>query len=98
MTDRKAFEAWFEGYCLPGESDWFKRDPTDPEDYDFTPTQHAWDGWQAAIKQEREACAKVCEDRAGSASMFGSLADAQSQNYAVRACAKAIRARSPRIE
>jgi hypothetical protein len=24
----------------------------------------AWEGWQAAVKAEREACAKVCEKRA----------------------------------
>ena len=26
-----------------------------------TPVYWAWEGWQAALKVEREACAKVCE-------------------------------------
>ena len=29
-----------------------------------TPAYWAWEGWCAAVKAEREACAKVCDDRA----------------------------------
>ncbi len=28
---------------------------------DGTPAYWAWEGWCAAVKAEREACAKVCE-------------------------------------
>jgi len=42
----------------------------------------AWEGWQAAVKAEREACAKVCE----------SLNEDFDHLY-VESCAEAIRAR-----
>ena len=29
---------------------------------DGTPAFWAWEGWCAAVKAEREACAKVCDD------------------------------------
>jgi hypothetical protein len=44
-----------------------------------TPACWAWEGWQAAIKAEREACAKLIEDY----ERFGDTRD----------CAEAIRAR-----
>jgi hypothetical protein len=50
MTDsaeRAAFEAWYEAYCMPGEADWFRRDPEDPDEYDMTNTSSAWAAWQA---------------------------------------------------
>ena len=28
---------------------------------DGTPSYWAWEGWNAGVKTEREACAKVCE-------------------------------------
>lgn len=28
-----------------------------------SPAYWAWEGWQAAVKAEREACAKVCDAR-----------------------------------
>ena len=31
---------------------------------DGTPAYWAWEGWCAAVKVEREACAKVCDARA----------------------------------
>jgi hypothetical protein len=44
-SERKEFERWFEGHCLPCESNWFERDADG--DYTFNPTAHAWEGWQA---------------------------------------------------
>jgi hypothetical protein len=57
-----------------------------------TPVFWAWEGWQAAVKAEREECAKVCEERKlprlPDSSEFDHL-----YNQAVSHCAKAIRAR-----
>lgn len=39
-----------------------------------------------------EECAKVCEERAGSVSMFATSREASTNNHAVRGCAAAIRA------
>ena len=46
-----------------------------------------------AVAAEREACAKACEDRAGTVSMFANSKDARENNRAVRGCAAAIRSR-----
>ena len=46
-----------------------------------------------AAAREREACAKVCEERAGTMSMFASVRDARVHNDAVKGDAAAIRAR-----
>lgn len=45
------------------------------------------------VAAEREACAKACEDRAGTVSMFANSKDARENNRAVRGCAAAIRSR-----
>jgi len=50
---------------------------------DGTPAFWAWEGWCAALKSEREACAKVCEAQEDE----GGEWDIQQQ------CANAIRAR-----
>jgi hypothetical protein len=50
-----------------------------------TPAYWAWEGWCAAVKAEREACAKVCEGYTDN-----SDADHESHGYA---CAAAIRGR-----
>lgn len=42
---------------------------------------------------EREACAKACEDRRGTVSMFGTSKECAAYNIAVHDCAAAIRAR-----
>jgi hypothetical protein len=47
---------------------------------DGTPAYWAWEGWCAAVKVEREACAKVCD------------AEATVEGIAQK-CAAAIRAR-----
>ena len=63
---------------------------------DGTPAFWAWEGWCAAVKAEREACAKVCE---AEAEMFKSCAyGANDGRYdwkedGARDCASAIRAR-----
>ena len=63
MTDpRVAFEEWYAADAMPAEADWFKRDPDDRDEYDSGTTHCAWRAWQAAIKHEREECAKVCTD------------------------------------
>ena len=43
--------------------------------------------------KEREACAQVCEDRAGTVSMFGTAKECAAHNGAIDECAAAIRAR-----
>ena len=43
--------------------------------------------------EENEACAKTCEDRAGTMSMFATTRDAKTHNAAVKGDAAAIRAR-----
>jgi len=48
----------------------------------------------ARVKMERSECAKVCEDMAGTMSMFANVKDAKMHNNAVAGCAAAIRARS----
>lgn len=47
QQERSAFERWYEGHCLPGEADWFRRDADDPSEYDHGHTSEAWAGWQA---------------------------------------------------
>lgn len=64
MTMRKSFEDWYEASRMPCESDWFKRDPDEPDEYFHTSTISAWDGWKAAVKHERAACAITCRAQA----------------------------------
>lgn len=40
---------------------------------------------------EREECAKICESRFGTMSMYGSIKDVNLHNSAVNGCAAAIR-------
>ena len=49
--------------------------------------------WRKRAEEENEACAKVCEDRAGTMSMFATTRDAKTHNAAVKGDAAAIRAR-----
>lgn len=49
---------------------------------------------EAAKAEEREACAKVCEDRVGTVSMFVNSRDTRIHNTAVIGDAAAIRARN----
>ena len=44
---------------------WWDEDDLTTEGNNFvdgTPAYWAWEGWCAAVKAEREACAKVCEE------------------------------------
>lgn len=74
MTD--PFEIWLRTVCF--------QKPTDPA-YDL-----ARDAWKAAIKHEREACAKVCTD------IWHDLAEEDAgieASVAVGDCAHLIRSR-----
>ena len=54
----------------------------------------AYERFAASVAaDEREACAKVCEQRAGTVSMFATSRDTKIHNQAVTGDAAAIRAR-----
>lgn len=56
MTDREAFDEWFiESFDIPPKTN----AAGEPCGNYSGP---AWRLWQAAIKHEREACAKACEE------------------------------------
>jgi hypothetical protein len=38
---------------MPCESNWFKRDPHDPDEYDNSTVSHAWDGYKAGFEECR---------------------------------------------
>ena len=83
MSTRDEFEKWAHanGHDI---SRW----PHAPDTYVWLYTAQAWEVWQTAIRTEREACAKVCEQqirRAGDGMTFYT---------AVGQCAAAIRTRS----
>jgi hypothetical protein len=44
-------------------SDWWNDDLLSANNpyHEDTPAYWAWEGWQAGVAAEREACAKVCE-------------------------------------
>jgi hypothetical protein len=48
-------------------NEWWNEDllTEDNPHVDGTPAYWAWEGWCAGVKAEREACAKVCEERLG---------------------------------
>jgi hypothetical protein len=75
VTDRAAFEAWFSAKHWPDPRDW---DHALKDQAWAEQVGTAWEIWRAAIKAEREACAKVCEDKSASIGLI---------------CAAAIRAR-----
>jgi hypothetical protein len=72
----KEFNEWWNGN-IHNDANPYRED---------TPAYWAWEGWQAAVKAEREKCAKVCED-----------IDKEYEGEDVLAtwCAAAIRARGP---
>jgi hypothetical protein len=76
MTDREAFEAWYAAANWPDPRDWERafRDKAWAGQ-----VKDAWVIWQAAVKHEREACAKECDE--------------MPQRLGIH-CARAIRARS----
>jgi hypothetical protein len=70
----KEFNKWWDEDDLTTEGNNF---------VDGTPAYWAWEGWCAAVKAEREACAKVCDE-----------ADKDSDWPTAANCAATIRARS----
>lgn len=62
--ERAAFEAWYEADAMPSESNWFKRDSSDPTEYAWDLTQAAWEGWQAARAAQSGQRAGVVETAA----------------------------------
>jgi hypothetical protein len=46
----------------PEFNQWWNESPVNPSNpyTQNTPAYWAWEGWCAAVKAEREACAKVC--------------------------------------
>ncbi len=77
----KEFNNWWDS-CTEAENN-----PFSPE----TPMFWAWEGWQAAVKAEREACAKVCDDLP--VPPYVSNDDAHIWDVTCVDCAAAIRAR-----
>lgn len=61
--------------------------PYDPE----SPMFWAWEGWQAGVKAEREACAKVCDEKVAAEYATGKV-DHNEMGW-TQACAIAIRER-----
>jgi len=51
---RQEFEKWFEAWAMPCESDWFRRDPLDSDDYDNSTVSHAWEGFKAGYEKCRQ--------------------------------------------
>jgi hypothetical protein len=90
MNDREAFEAWEQSEGLPidrfPENDRFAW--PDPGRYKHRMVDAHWSAWQVAIKQEREACAMVCDDRAKDYWGF------TEEEFAFEAAAAAIRSRT----
>jgi hypothetical protein len=62
---------------------------------DSTPAFWAWEGWCAAVKAEREACAKVCDSEAGLHERLDRNGRSRHIDDAAvaKTCAAAIRAR-----
>lgn len=52
--ERQRFEEWYEADAMPAESNWFRRDPDAPEEYDRESTVRAWAAWQAASQGKQE--------------------------------------------
>jgi hypothetical protein len=92
MTDtRAAFEAWAATYGYETISDAEGL-------YWDDGAQMVWLCWQAAIKHEREECAKVCEDvrDVGDGAVIAAFEDFHDDGHidGCNNCAAAIRARS----
>ena len=90
MTDREAFERWFEDGFMDGMDTVGEWD-AERNCYTVFQVHMAWKGWQAAINHERSECAKVCEDQ-GDAAERGHFC--MGNGKWARDCAAAIRARS----
>lgn len=83
---REQFEAWISAPPHERSVERKGENGSWPGQYRSYETQVAWEAWQESAKHEREACAKVCDNRY----MFiGDDAD-----RAVEECAAAIRYRN----
>lgn len=45
--ERAEFEEWCEAHLMPAESDWFRREPDEPDEYRNPMIDMAWEAWQA---------------------------------------------------
>lgn len=58
--ERVSFEEWYAADRLPAEADWFKRDPSNKEEYFHDDTASSWKVWLARAHIEyRKIAAKV---------------------------------------
>lgn len=92
--ERMEFEHW---YSDGGK--WTKGLERSGDSYKYMPAAEAWRVWQAAIKNEREACAKVCEAQITGGDYHYLAARGYWDHMAQAAtnCAEAIRMRSNNI-
>lgn len=47
---RREFEEWYAADAMPLEGDWFRRDPSNTNDYADDTTDANWRGWKAAYR------------------------------------------------
>ena len=57
VTVRAQFERWYSN-----DGAWSKALERSGDGYKYQGTDHAWHVWKAAVKAEREACAKLVSD------------------------------------
>lgn len=50
--ERTSFEEWYAADSLPAEADWFKRDPSNKEEYFHEDTASSWKVWLARAHVE----------------------------------------------
>jgi hypothetical protein len=105
-SERKEFERWFEGHCLPCESNWFERDADG--DYTFNPTAHAWEGWQA--RAELGEGTPHCTEKLNAlhtnyialqaefTACYSSLVSQEEKNAALQAECEALRLKAARYD
>lgn len=74
---------------------WNEGETTTDNPYEAgSPAFWAWEGWQAGVKVEREACAKVCDDYDPYGYDGSDGAHELGREIGAKYCAAAIRARS----
>lgn len=59
QSERKAFETWYEDYCMPVEADWFRRSVDNENEYHHVVTADAWAAWQARAAIEADRAKRV---------------------------------------
>lgn len=88
MTDREAFEVATKDERVLLRK--YEGQPDSP--YAYESVEFAWQMWQAAVKAENEACAKVC-DEVSQTFCAHAVGDAIARR-STAICAAAVRARS----